>query len=182
MSCTPLPPIYIFPRRSSENPQLVKDAYFVVGAVSNIQISDFRRSFDKIYKSEDNFRIVFQQEITRELNNGVEPAPSRYYLELPKIQIGSFVKTPPGPSLQNSREYYGETEYCSITMGYVVKDAEGDVILSGEVTVTNATKEFLHPYQSKLTHAVQDLQTQLSKYLRGRMPRENVRNFDNIKR
>ena len=187
-ACSQQPPIYIFPRRSSENPQLVKDAYIQVHPIDKIELLDFEQSFNKKYNTEAAFITTFQQELSTLLNTNLLPGTESFILKLPKIKIGSLSEShnrfvPGAPnSHMASQEVSESTEYCVITLDYVVFDTTNKAVLSGSVYITTSKNTILSPHQSKLTYAIQSTQAMLAKYLRGNMPRENVRNFDNQKK
>jgi hypothetical protein len=100
------------------------------------------------------------------------------YVDLPSLDVDSYVVTSSmmvggGPNMP-ARMQMINTEYCAISLAYRVKNAEGVILLEGQVVESTAKGDILHPNQSKLENAVQGIQKHLVEYPRGRMSYENI--------
>lgn len=178
MACTPRPPIFVLTKATSV--EAVKTARFSLEKVQKVDLHDFKRAFVKKYGDESAFLKTFHADLATQLATGSAADGPRYTLELPSLDVDSFVVSSTmmvggGPNMP-ARMQTTSTEYCVIKLDYRVRATNGAVMLEGKVQERTAKGEFFHPNQSKLANAVAGVQQHLADYLRGRMPAENIQN------
>jgi len=176
VACTRRPPIFVVTKAASVD--AVKTARFNLGKIQKVDLHDFKRAFVKKYGDEAAFLKGFHADLSTQLAADAAPNGSKYTLELPSLDVDSFVVSSTmmvggGPNMP-ARMQTTSTEYCVIKLDYRVRTANGAVVLEGKVQERTAKGEFFHPNQSKLANAVAGVQQHLVDYLRGRMPAENI--------
>lgn len=179
LACVPRPPVYVRTASPAERLASLKEARFLVQSMAQVDVEEFKRSFEKRYGSKEAFIEGFRKDLIARLEAGAASEAPAYRLELPSLRVTNDVVSwtvmrgggpMGGPPMMETHS----TEFCVIRLAYRVVDAAGAPVLEGTVEERTAKAEFLHPHQSKLANAVEGVQTHLVEYLRGRLPGEHV--------